>query len=80
MEILRRRYSDPAGEFAWAGPLAAALQSGQIIYLFGAAFVGIAFQPFVYMLIGAQIGLDTYLTRKRSEQSFRPMRRALPSR
>ncbi len=80
MEILRRRYSDPASEFAWAGPLAAALQSGQIIYLFGAAFVGIAFQPFVYMLIGAQIGLDTYLTRKRSEQSFRPMRRALPSR
>ncbi len=80
MEILRRRYSDPAGEFAWAGPLAAALQSGQIIYLFGAAFVGIAFQPFVYMLIGAQIGLDTYLTRKRSEQTFRPMRRALPPR
>ena len=80
MEILRRRYADPAGEFAWAGPLAAALQSGQIIYLFGAAFVGIAFQPFVYMLIGAQIGLDTYLARKRSEQSFRPMRRALPSR
>ncbi|MES3101208.1 putative O-glycosylation ligase, exosortase A system-associated [Sphingomonas faeni] len=80
MEILRRRYGDPAGEFAWAGPLAAALQSGQIIYLFGAAFVGIAFQPFVYMLIGAQIGLDTYLTRKRSEQTFRPMRRAPPSR
>ncbi|PZO73792.1 MAG: putative O-glycosylation ligase, exosortase A system-associated [Sphingomonas taxi] len=80
MEILRRRYADPASEFAWAGPLAAALQSGQIIYLFGAAFVGIAFQPFVYMLIGAQIGLDTYLTRKRSEQTFRPMRRALPSR
>ncbi len=80
MEILRRRYGDPAGEFAWAGPLAAALQSGQIIYLFGAAFVGIAFQPFVYMLIGAQIGLDTYLTRKRSEQTFRPMRRVPPSR
>ena len=80
MEILRRRYADPASEFAWAGPLAAALQSGQIIYLFGAAFVGIAFQPFVYMLIGAQIGLDTYLTRKRSEQTFRPMRRTLPSR
>lgn len=80
MEVLRRRYGDSASEFAWAGPLAAALQSGQIIYLFGAAFVGIAFQPFVYMLIGAQIGLDTYLTRKRSEQTFRPMRRTLPSR
>ncbi|PTQ65637.1 putative O-glycosylation ligase (exosortase A-associated) [Sphingomonas sp. PP-CE-3G-477] len=80
MELLRRRHADPAGEFAWAGPLAGALQTAQIIYLFGAAFVGIAFQPFVYMLIGAQIGLDTYLARKRGEQTFRPMHRVLPSR
>jgi probable O-glycosylation ligase (exosortase A-associated) len=79
MEILRRRYADPAGELAWAGPLAGALQSAQIIYLLGAAFIAIAFQPFIYMLIGAQIGLDTYLARKRSEQAFRPMhRRAQP--
>jgi probable O-glycosylation ligase (exosortase A-associated) len=76
MEVIRRRYRDPAGEFAWAGPLAAALQSGHLVYLLGAAFVGIAFQPFVYMLIGAQIGLDTYLTRKRKERTFRPMQRA----
>ena len=80
MELLRRRHADPASEFAWAGPLAGALQTAQIIYLFGAAFVGIAFQPFVYMLIGAQIGLDTYLARKRGEQTFRPMHRGLPSR
>ncbi|MCK8455910.1 putative O-glycosylation ligase, exosortase A system-associated [Sphingomonas faeni] len=80
MEVIRRRYRDPDGEFAWAGPLAAALQSGHIVYLLGAAFIAIAFQPFIYMLIGAQIGLDTYLSRKRSEQSFRPMRRsAAPS-
>ncbi|WP_380778479.1 putative O-glycosylation ligase, exosortase A system-associated [Sphingomonas sp. R86520] len=80
MELLRRRYADPADEQAWAGPLAGALQSAQIIYLLGAAFVGIAFQPFVYMLIGAQIGLDTYLTRKRGEQTFRPMRKSLSPR
>jgi len=80
MEFIRRRYRDPDGEFAWAGPLAAALQSGHIVYLLGAGFIAIAFQPFIYMLIGAQIGLDTYLARKRSEQSFRPMRRsAVPS-
>jgi probable O-glycosylation ligase (exosortase A-associated) len=79
MEILRRRYGDPTGDLAWAGPLAGALQSAQIIYLLGAAFIAIAFQPFIYMLIGAQIGLDTYLVRKRNEQSFRPMhRRAQP--
>ena len=79
MEFIRRRYRDPDGEFAWAGPLAAALQSGHIVYLLGAGFIAIAFQPFVYMLIGAQIGLDTYLARKRSEQSFRPMRRVAPA-
>ncbi|MEG8022468.1 putative O-glycosylation ligase, exosortase A system-associated [Sphingomonas aerolata] len=75
MEILRRRYRDPEGQLAWAGPLAAALQSGHLVYLLGAAFIAIAFQPFIYMLIGAQIGLDTYLGRKRRDASFRPMRR-----
>jgi probable O-glycosylation ligase (exosortase A-associated) len=81
MEILRRRYRDRDGAYPWAAPLAAALQSAHIIYLLGAAFIAIAFQPFIYMLIGAQIGLDTYLARKRSEESFRPMgrRAALPA-
>ena len=79
MEVLRRRYRDPDGDFAWAGPLAAALQSGHLVYLLGAAFIAIAFQPFIYMLIGAQIGLDTYLTRKRREASFRPMRKPPPA-
>ena len=37
-------------------------------------FVGIAFQPFVYMLIAMQIGLDTYLTRRRKEAAWRPIK------
>ncbi len=37
--------------------LAIALQQGHVVYLFGALFVGIAFQPFVFMLIGLQIAL-----------------------
>ena len=69
MEILRRRHRDPDDPYAWGGALAGALQSGQLIYMLGAAFVGIAFQPFIYMLIGAQIGLDTYLARKRGERA-----------
>jgi probable O-glycosylation ligase (exosortase A-associated) len=69
MEVLRRRYRDPAGAQGWAGPLAEALQWGHLIFLLGAAFVGIALQPFIFMLIGAQIGLDTYLARKRAEES-----------
>lgn len=67
MEVLRRRYAKEAGEFAWVAPLAAALQNAHFVYLLGAAFIAIAFQPFVYMLIGAQIGLDTYVARRRSE-------------
>ncbi|HVF95420.1 MAG TPA: putative O-glycosylation ligase, exosortase A system-associated [Sphingomonas sp.] len=74
MEILRRRYRTPSTEFAWAGELAAALQSAHLVYLLGAAFIAIAFQPFVYMLIGAQIGLDTYLARRAAAASFRPLR------
>ena len=31
------------------------------IYLVGSLFVGIAFQPFVFMLIGLQCGLWSYL-------------------
>lgn len=79
MEILRRRYRDAAPDRAWIAPLAAALQSAQLVYLLGAAFIAIAFQPFIYMLIGAQIGLDTYLARKRRETAWRPIRRTRPA-
>jgi probable O-glycosylation ligase (exosortase A-associated) len=37
--------------------MAMALQQGHIVYMLGATFVGIAFQPFIYMLIGLQIAL-----------------------
>ncbi|VVT23633.1 putative O-glycosylation ligase, exosortase A system-associated [Sphingomonas sp. EC-HK361] len=75
MEVIRRRYRDAGETERWIAPLASALQQGHIVYLLGAAFIAIAFQPFVYMLIGAQIGLDTYLARKRREAEVRPLRR-----
>ncbi|HEU0065898.1 MAG TPA: putative O-glycosylation ligase, exosortase A system-associated [Sphingomonas sp.] len=71
MEILARRYRRDVDR-AWVSPLASALQSAHLIYLLGAAFVGIAFQPLVYMLMGCQIGLDTYLARKRIEATPAP--------
>lgn len=77
MEILRQRYRKSGADEAWIAPLASALQSAHIVYLLGAAFVGIAFQPFIYMLIGAQIGLDTYVGRRRSEAGWRPFRKPL---
>ena len=75
MEVLRRRHRD--GELAWAGSLAGALQSAHLVYLLGAAFVGIGFQPFIYMLIGAQIGLDTYAGRQGAGERPRGFRPAL---
>jgi len=76
MEVLRRRYRKPEPGQEWIAPLASALQSAHFIYLLGAVFIAIAFQPFVYMLIGAQIGLDTYCARKRAESAWRPLRKA----
>ena len=76
MEMLRRRYRKAEPGQEWIAPLASALQSAHVIYLLGAVFIAIAFQPFVYMLIGAQIGLDTYCSRKRAESAWRPLRKA----
>lgn len=76
MEVLRHRYRKAGEDMTWVTPLAGALQSAHIVYLLGATFIGIAFQPFVYMLIGAQIGLDTYLARKRAGASWQPRRKA----
>lgn len=74
MEILYRRYRkrDPDDD-QWIGALASALQQAHIVYLVGALFVGIAYQPFVYMLVGMQIGLDTYARRRASEAGWRPL-------
>ena len=68
LELLRRRFrrSTEASE-EWIAPLATALQHGHIIYLVGSLFIGIAFQPFVYMMIACEIGLDSYVRRTRPE-------------
>lgn len=63
MEILRRRYKG-SEEDPWISPLATALQSSHVIYLVGSAFLGIAYQPFVYMIVAVQIGLGSYLARR----------------
>ena len=67
-EAIRRLYRnrDGPGE-AWIAPFALALQQGHIIYMVGSLFVGIAYQPFIFMMLSLQIGLDTYLTRKRGQ-------------
>lgn len=64
MERLQRRYRAAEAEATrWIAPLAAALQMGAIIYLVGATFQGIAYQPVMLMLVGLQIALNTYCLR-----------------
>ncbi len=64
MAVIRRRYADAAPDEIWVRPFATALQNAQIIYMVGALFVAIAVQPFMLMLLGLQIGLDSWLSRR----------------
>ena len=68
MEILRARFRS-ADDRRWLSDLANALQQGHLVYLTGLLFVGIAYQPFVYMLVGLQIGLDTYARRLTADKA-----------
>ena len=64
MERIRSRWKERTGPGEqWQAPLANALQQAQLVYLAGSLFVGIAYQPFVFMLIGLQCGLWSYLRR-----------------
>lgn len=72
MERLRRRYREATGEDAWIAPLAGALQNFQIVFLVGGAFVAVAFQPFPWMIIAAQIGFDQWVSRREAAGRARP--------
>jgi probable O-glycosylation ligase (exosortase A-associated) len=64
MERIRWRFAKREdGKSSWQWGLATALQQAQVVYLVGAAFVGIAYQPFIFMLIGLQCALWSYVKR-----------------
>ena len=74
LERLRRRYGKTRrAEEQWIAPLATALQHGHITYMVGSLFVGIAFQPFIYMMLALEIGLSTYVRRREKESGWRPL-------
>ena len=79
MESIRRRWKDRQGNGErWQAPLATALQQAQLVYLVGSLFVGIAFQPFVFMLIGLQCALWAYLKRLETGRNPRlPVKREM---
>jgi probable O-glycosylation ligase (exosortase A-associated) len=82
-EALRRRFRKAEGEDAWIAPLAQALQMAHLVYLVGSLFIGIAFMPFMFMLIGAEIGLDNHVKRKAKialgEKKIAPVKLAKPA-
>lgn len=64
MERLRWRFGKrEGGKASWQWGLATALQQAQLTYLVGALFVGIAYQPFIFMLVGLQCALWSYIKR-----------------
>jgi probable O-glycosylation ligase (exosortase A-associated) len=68
MERIRWRFrKTEEGTGSWQWGLATALQQAQLTYLLGAAFVGIAYQPYIFMLIGLQCGLWSYVARVSGE-------------
>lgn len=84
MERIARRWKKRAVEapddasVGWQAPLATALQQAHLVYLLGCFFVGIAFQPVMYMIIGFQIALANLC--RESESSAADPRRKRRSR
>jgi len=77
MERIRRRFARREdGRATWQWGLASALQQSQIVYLVGAAFVGIAFQPFALMIVGLQCALWSYVKRTEAAPAKARFRRA----
>lgn len=79
MRRLYKRWKGREGEHErWISPLALALQQSHIIYLVGALFVGIAFQPFIMLIIAIQAGLWSYTQylSKVADEPDSPSRRA----
>lgn len=80
-ESVRRLYARRDGpDEAWISPFALALQQGHIVYMIGSLFVGIAYQPFIFMMLSLQIGLDTYLSRRRKLAARQPLFPSTPLR
>jgi probable O-glycosylation ligase (exosortase A-associated) len=76
-ERIRWRYKrTEEGTRSWQWGLATALQQAQLVYLLGAAFVGIAYLPYSFMLIGLQCGLWSYVKRTNGEMPKARWRRA----
>ena len=79
MERIRWRFrKQEGGAKSWQWGLATALQQSQIVYLVGALFVGIAYQPFIFMLVGLQCALWSYVQRTERVAAKATFKRSQP--
>jgi hypothetical protein len=62
---------------AWLVSLADALTSAILIFLAGGAFVGIAYQPFIFYMLALTVAIDQYSARVERENQVRAKAQAL---
>jgi putative inorganic carbon (HCO3(-)) transporter len=63
---LKKKWRGDPG-MAWLADLADALISAILIFLAGGAFVGIAYQPFIFYMLGLTVVIEQYATRVERE-------------
>ncbi len=59
---LKKTWDNHEG-MAWVSGLADALTSSILVFLAGGAFVGIAYQPYIFYMIGLTVAIDQYAAR-----------------
>lgn len=67
LRSLKKKWRDHDG-MLWISTLADALSSAILIFLAGGAFVGIAYQPFIFYLVCLTIAIDQYAVRVDRDQ------------
>jgi len=75
MENVQRSFKDVEGNYVWVAPLAKALQASHLVFLLGCSFVGIAFQPFIYLIVALEISLDRYAQTYVKRRIWNPFRK-----
>lgn len=67
---LKKKWAKQPG-MAWLVSLADALVSAILIFLAGGAFVGIAYQPFIFYMLGLTVAIDQYSARVEREEQLK---------
>lgn len=62
LRALKKKWRDHAG-MAWLAALADALITSILVFLAGGAFVGIAYQPFIFYMVSLAVAIDQYARR-----------------